>query len=128
MYFLICNPALYRRLQQELDKTLLENGGDATHKMLASIPLLDAVIHEALRFGSPYYLPRIVPEGGALIAGQLIPAGTIIAGASHAQQMSEENFYPHPRVSLESSLACCAITYQVSVIHARSLASGRPWA
>ena len=46
MYFLICNPALYRRLQQEVDQKLAGNGGDAPHKMLASIPLLDAVIQE----------------------------------------------------------------------------------
>ena len=37
---------LYHRLQQEVDQKLAENGGDATHKMLASIPLLDAVIQE----------------------------------------------------------------------------------
>lgn len=92
------NPAIYRRLQADLDRAFPIPDSDMDNKSLMAVPLLDAVLHEALRFASPYYLPRVVPPDGAEVGGQHIPGGIIISCANHAQQMSEDNFYPNPRV------------------------------
>lgn len=64
---------------------------------MEKLPYLDAVAEESLRLGAPLgSFPRIAPKGGAFIAGQFIPEGTIVGVPAWAQMISEENFYPQP--------------------------------
>lgn len=69
---------------------------DINMHVLAELPILNGVINEALRLGSPFYLPRVVPPGGANIADRFVPGGTIVASAAYSQQIDEQNFSPSP--------------------------------
>ncbi|KIX99053.1 uncharacterized protein Z520_05514 [Fonsecaea multimorphosa CBS 102226] len=80
MYHLIKNPACLHKLRVELDTSL----GDAlvpTYEQIAQLPYLKAVFEEALRDRPPIPqgLPRIVPEGGAIISGHFVKGGTTVS-------------------------------------------------
>jgi len=81
VYHLAANPAAQARLQEELDESL-DDGYDpvATYEQIKNLPYLDACIHEALRIHatSALGLPRVVPEGGLVVLGRFIPAGTVV--------------------------------------------------
>ncbi|KAJ7464565.1 cytochrome P450 [Mycena latifolia] len=96
-YYMLTSPhGYYSKLQQELDNTFPDREGPLNWDALAGLPYLNAVISEALRLASPYYLPRIVPPGGVVIEGNHIPQGTTMALAAYSQQTSPDNFYPDP--------------------------------
>ncbi|GJJ15379.1 hypothetical protein Clacol_009655 [Clathrus columnatus] len=69
---------------------------DINMNILTELPILNGVINETLRLGSPFFLPRVVPSGGADIAGRFVPGGTIVASAAYSQQIDAENFWPEP--------------------------------
>ncbi|KAI0763298.1 cytochrome P450, partial [Trametes elegans] len=96
LFFILAERRYYKQLRSELDKAFSNPLGDLPASDLANLPFLNAVIHETLRFSSPYFLPRIVPEGGALIDGKFIPESTVVALAAYSQQVSPDNFYPEP--------------------------------
>lgn len=95
---MLANPSTYQLLQAELDKAFPDATENLDNKKLARIPLLDGVIHESLRLGTPFFLPRTVPDGGITIDEQFIPGGSIVASAAYSQQVSEDNFFPDPLV------------------------------
>lgn len=99
-YFLTLYPIYLHQLRAELAAAFPGDPlGPMPFSALSALPLLNGIVNEILRLGSPYFLPRVVPEGGAVISGRSVPAGTIVALAAHSQQTSEENFYPEPLVS-----------------------------
>ena len=105
-YELSRRPALQRALRDEL-LTLSPSYGfsipTSQHqyqqplpnpKALDDLPLLDAVLKEALRLytPSPPLLKRIVPKGGTVIDGYAIPGATIVGTTGHAMHMNEAIF------------------------------------
>ncbi|KAH7014186.1 cytochrome P450 [Microdochium trichocladiopsis] len=83
LYYLLKRPATMAKLRAEIDDAtdrgeLAEN---PTYKQSQQMPYLQAVIKEALRMHPATGLPleREVPEGGATIAGQFFPQGTIVS-------------------------------------------------
>ncbi|KAI0341082.1 cytochrome P450 [Trametopsis cervina] len=96
LFYLLSNPVVYKTLQTELDKVFHDHTIPIEDTKLESIEYLGAVINEALRLGTPFYVPRIVPPQGTVIDGKNIPGGTVVALAAYSQQVAEENFYPHP--------------------------------
>ncbi|TVY35130.1 Cytochrome P450 monooxygenase [Lachnellula subtilissima] len=79
VYYVLKNPKVHKRLQEELDSANLATPVPyaAAHTSIYS----DAVIRESARIGPGVglVLERIVPQGGlALSDGKLIPAGTIV--------------------------------------------------
>jgi cytochrome P450 len=100
LYGIISNPQVYKALQRALDESFSNPFGPLDNNKLEEIPYLTAVINEALRLGTPFYVPRIVPEreGGVVIDGRAVPSGTIVALAAYSQQVAEENFWPEPMV------------------------------
>ena len=98
-YFLLSYPLYFHSLQEELDKAFPDPTGDLDLTILNNLALLNAVINETLRLGSPFFLPRVVPSTGVTISGRVIPPGTIVALAAYSQQISVENFSPDPLVS-----------------------------
>ncbi|CCM06429.1 uncharacterized protein FIBRA_08690 [Fibroporia radiculosa] len=95
-YFMLANPTYYAMLQEELDNAFPDRAGDLDPTKLSLLPFLNAILQEALRLGSPFFLPRIVPAEGATIEGKYIPGGTIVALAAYSQQTSPENYWPDP--------------------------------
>jgi cytochrome P450 len=98
-YFLLSQPMYYQTLQAELDQAFPDRMGHLDATKLTSLTFLNAVINETLRLGSPFFLPRVIPQGGVTIDGKFIPQGTIAALASYSQQVSPDNFFPDPLVS-----------------------------
>lgn len=79
MYYLLKNSNCMKRLQTEVDEfdRLGELSTNPSLKEGQKLPYLQAVIKEALRMHPATGLPmeRIVPKGGATIAGKFFPAG-----------------------------------------------------
>lgn len=82
IYHLTQNPQVVRKLREEID-TFAADGkisDPVTYKESQTMPYLQAVIKEALRVhpatGQP--LMRIVPSGGAEIAGRFFPEGVSV--------------------------------------------------
>jgi cytochrome P450 len=81
-YFLVKHPDVLAKLQGELDAARAAGriSETITYAQGTNLPYLMAVIKEALRLhpviGFP--LERIVPAGGAVVAGRFLPAGTIV--------------------------------------------------
>ncbi|KZV69241.1 cytochrome P450 [Peniophora sp. CONT] len=97
IYLLLSHPDVAERLLRELDDAFASRD-DISMKDLEALPYLDAVITESCRLGSPFPgLPRVVPEQGAMLDGVYVPGGTTVGVPAHAQEVSEENFWPEPK-------------------------------
>ena len=85
-YFLLKHPAALERLRAEIDEAALAGAfadsdtGLVTWHESQRLPYLDACIKETFRLHPAAGLPleRIVPKGGAEIAGHYVPGGTIV--------------------------------------------------
>jgi cytochrome P450 len=82
LYFLCRHPNTYSKLQKEIDDALAAGAISTPIKYTegAKLEYLNAVITEALRAhaATGFVLEREVPKGGVTIAGQFLPAGTIV--------------------------------------------------
>ncbi len=80
MFLLYKNPEVLARLREELDEatgiSLI-----APYESLARLPYLRACVEESLRVrpASTMGLPRVVPKGGRLIAGQFVAEDTTVS-------------------------------------------------
>jgi cytochrome P450 len=96
LYYIIRNRNVYNRLTAELADHFPD--GVIVSDVLYKLPYLSAVVNEGLRLGTPFPgLPRVVPKGGAVLAGTYVPGGTIVGVPPYAQQVSPENFWPSPK-------------------------------
>ena len=82
LYYLCKNPNAMRKLREEIDD-LAEKGEISdlvTFAQAQKMPYLQAVLKETLRMHPATGLPlgRVVPEGGAVIAGKMFPAGVCV--------------------------------------------------
>ncbi|KAF8069224.1 cytochrome P450 [Lyophyllum atratum] len=93
-YYILADRRIYRKLQQELDAHFSDPKDTLELDKLAELPYLNAVVNEALRIGTPFFLPRVVPDEGINVDGIRIPKGSIVALAAYSQQISEDNFGP----------------------------------
>ncbi|KAF3397743.1 Cytochrome P450 monooxygenase mpaDE [Penicillium rolfsii] len=82
LYYFLKSPACLRRLQEEIDGATLEGkiSYPPTLQSLSSLPYLEAVIKEGLRYALLLQLTmdRIVPKGGMDICGYNIPEGMTV--------------------------------------------------
>lgn len=82
LYFLCRSPVAYAKLQNEIDNSFAAGAVSipVRYEDGAKLCYLNAVITEALRAHAAvgFVLEREVPPGGVTIAGQFIPAGTIV--------------------------------------------------
>jgi cytochrome P450 len=105
LHELTLRPALQSDLREELmtlEPPLIYPPGPnristTTLRKLDSLPLLNAVILETLRVRIPVLLPirRLVPQGGAVINGFFLPAGTVVSSSAYTLHMNKDAF-PEP--------------------------------
>lgn len=99
-YFLLKNPKTLARLQGELDQAGREGAFADTETGLVTwhesqrLTYLDACIKEAFRLHPAAGLPleRVVPEGGAEIAGHFVQGGTIVGCSAWLIHMNKGIF------------------------------------
>ena len=77
LYLLAANPGVQQRLQDRLDDVL--DGDDPTPADLGSLPLLDAVVDEALRLYPPVYTFFREPTEDVTLRGYQIPEGSVLS-------------------------------------------------
>ncbi|OCL06375.1 cytochrome P450 [Glonium stellatum] len=83
-------PELRRQLEHEV-----KDIGDApSDEDLEKLPLLNAVVEETLRLygAAPGGLPRVVPPGGAILAGFYIPGDTTVTTQAYSMHRDANNF------------------------------------
>ncbi|CAG8216611.1 unnamed protein product [Penicillium salamii] len=100
VYLLMRNPATMAKVVAELDNAISEKkvGNPVSYRESTThLPYLGAVIKEALRIHPSVglILEREVPDGGAVICGKQIPAGTTVGINAWVVNRSEEIF-PDP--------------------------------
>ncbi|KXS94371.1 hypothetical protein AC578_2517 [Pseudocercospora eumusae] len=93
VFFLCKHPKIQDRLRKELDDAM-EEPGIPSWRTVSNIPYLRAVIDESLRLraASRIGLPRIVPPGGRVIAGQYIPGDVTVSVPIYTVHLDREYF------------------------------------
>ncbi|KAL8279989.1 hypothetical protein RQP46_007570 [Phenoliferia psychrophenolica] len=91
--YMLRDPKRFTELQRELDATLGVDDAPS-HEILMTIPLLEGFINEGLRLNPPlpFHVQRMVPEGGAEVAGVFLPEGTHVRLASFSIQRDPRYF------------------------------------
>ena len=92
--YLLRNPSQLRALTHEVRSTF-QDEKDMTGTSISRVPYLDAVLHEGLRLCPtiPDGMRRLVPHGGAIVAGQFLPEGTVVSIPQWAAYQSADNFF-----------------------------------
>ncbi|KIJ55027.1 hypothetical protein M422DRAFT_24886 [Sphaerobolus stellatus SS14] len=97
-YYLFLHPEYYKRLQEEIDGSVPEGETRLDPGMLQSLPFLNAVINETLRFQPvvPSSLQRgpAKHSGGATLGDLFIPEGTGVTIAPYALHRHPRYFSP----------------------------------
>ncbi|KAI9801376.1 MAG: hypothetical protein M1825_003355 [Sarcosagium campestre] len=83
MFYIITNPPVYRKLQEELDAAKGPNPAEdsvLSDAVIKQLPYLQGCIKEGVRLWPPLagLKEKVVPAGGEYIDGRFIPAGTCI--------------------------------------------------
>ncbi|KZO90145.1 cytochrome P450 [Calocera viscosa TUFC12733] len=82
LHYICKDRRVYQTLQKEIDAASLELEADQPFSatMTEKLPYFAACIQEALRMhsGVGFPLPRVVPEGGAVISGEVFPEGVVV--------------------------------------------------
>ena len=76
--------SILNRLREELEECFQNSGTESpvpSHDSVSKLPFLRACIDETLRIrpSSAFGLPRAIPAGGCMVAGQFIPGGTSVS-------------------------------------------------
>jgi cytochrome P450 len=95
-YYLAKHPAVYKKLQAELDQAFPQtaNPADFTNETLQRLPYLGAVINETNRLkpAVPSGQPRQTPPGGLQVDEMWIPGDTIVVIPQHVIQRDDRYF------------------------------------
>ena len=92
-YHLLKTPTILNNLTLELRSTF-KSQESLTLQALGSCKYLNAVLEEGLRIFPPVpsTLTRVVPQGGSIVRGNYIPAGTSIGVNPWSAQFAASNF------------------------------------
>lgn len=88
MYYLATHPAVYAKLQKEVDEAY------GVHDIAQPLPYLEAVINETLRLKPvvPSGQMRVTPPEGLFIDEVFIPGNTIVVVPQYLLQRDARNF------------------------------------
>ena len=96
IYYLLKNPAVKQKLMDEIDefRKVGKISSTVTLSEADEMPYLQACMMEALRLHPAVgmSLPRTTPEGGATVAGQYLPSGTVIGANPWVLHRNQEVF------------------------------------
>ncbi|KAI0765260.1 cytochrome P450 [Fomes fomentarius] len=98
VFHVLHNPAIHRKLVQELKNAWPELETTMHYETLEKLPYLTAVIKESLRIahGVLHPLPRVVSPTDTTIAGFPVPMGSVVSmGATFVHR--NPTIYPRPR-------------------------------
>ncbi|KAG8162699.1 hypothetical protein KVR01_007177 [Diaporthe batatas] len=92
-YLLLRSPACLRKVTDEV-RSSFESEHDITFSSVQNLPYMLACLREGLRRYPPVAgpLPRVVPKGGAHIAGHFVPEDTVVGIAQWPMNHSTRNF------------------------------------
>ncbi|KKK19858.1 hypothetical protein P175DRAFT_0252155 [Aspergillus ochraceoroseus IBT 24754] len=92
-YQLLLQPEKMERITKEVRETFQNHSG-IDMGTLARLEYLNACIEEGLRFYPPVPtgVPRIIPSGGLMVCGELVPAGTAVSVSQWTTYRNPENF------------------------------------
>ncbi|KAK3386377.1 cytochrome P450 [Sordaria brevicollis] len=92
-FLLATNPAALKKLTEEI-RSAFESEDEIDYASVSVLPYLLACLDEALRMYPPVPtgLPRVVPKGGASIAGHFIPEDSVVAIHQWAMYHNEKHF------------------------------------
>lgn len=96
-YFLLKHRDVYTKLRDEVDTHLPRDPNeDIRFSDARALPYLQAVVNETFRMHPSFAVmyERVVPAGGAIIAGSFVPAGTIVGVNPWVVQRNPEVFGP----------------------------------
>ncbi|KAK2606432.1 hypothetical protein QQS21_003125 [Conoideocrella luteorostrata] len=87
------HPAIQQKVADEI-RSAFKNEEEITMPSVNRLKYLMACIDEAMRLFPPAAIggPRVVPQGGATVAGHYVPQGTIVAVAQWAAYHSPDHF------------------------------------
>lgn len=93
IYLLYKNPQVLARLREELDEAT-GTSPISLYETLSRLPYLRACVEESLRVrpASTMGLPRVVPKGGRLIAGQFVAEDTTVSVPTYTLLRNQEVF------------------------------------
>jgi benzoate 4-monooxygenase len=93
LYLIYKHPAVLEKLREEVDSAC---GPEevASYATLSQLPYLRACVEESLRVRPPssFGLPRVVPPGGRMIAGQWVDEGVTVSVPRYSLLRDEEAF------------------------------------
>lgn len=95
-YYILKAPDVLKKLQKELDDAFASGrlSYPVKYSDAVKLPYLNACITDAVRLHPPVglMLPRVVPKGGATVAGRHYPEGTIIGIQASAMHRDKDVF------------------------------------
>ncbi|KAH8765545.1 putative benzoate 4-monooxygenase cytochrome P450, partial [Diaporthe sp. PMI_573] len=93
-FLLLRHPGQYQRAVDEVRRAFHTEAEMTSRRISARVPFIEAILQEAMRLYPPVSItmPRRVPEGGAIIDGRFVAAGTTV-GVNHLScYRSSHNF------------------------------------
>ena len=106
--YLLRYPEKLQALSHEI-RTTFASENDVTAASLKSAPYLNAVLNESMRLCPtiPDAMRRLVPAGGARVAGQFLPENTVVSIPPWASYRSDRNFTNPTEFAPERWLPSC---------------------
>ena len=101
------NPTWQQRLRDELSTVFAGSGAEAaTWNALQKLPVLDAIVNEALRLhpAVPASLPRTTPIEGRILNGYQIPGGVSQSNSFATMMMMEKKKKKKRKTLMSKSL------------------------
>ncbi|ORY40564.1 cytochrome P450 [Leucosporidium creatinivorum] len=127
VYYMVKNPEIHAKLMEELEAAV-EKGElhfPTAYAECIKLPYFQACLDEVIRLhpAVPMPLPRVVPKGGAVIAGHFFPEGFEVGMSPFVVQRSEGAFGPDAEEFKPSRWLDATIQERIAM-HAKILTFG----
>ncbi|KAK2774463.1 cytochrome p450 [Colletotrichum kahawae] len=92
-YHLLTNPAAFETLNTEI-RSAFQTEDEIDFRAVGELKYLSACLDEGLRMypSVPFGMPRLVPAGGAMVAGSFVPEGNAVAVHQWAMYHNDKHF------------------------------------